>query len=140
MSDRRVLDGGLAALYAGAVVAICRADDHLSREVGLRLEERIEARAGCALPLDDVLLAEPLEPVHIADALREGSGPFRRGSIDPDELARIIVVDAIAIVLAKGHVSEREAQQIMRYAAALGLGPAQIIALTDQLRPWLGVP
>ncbi len=132
------LEAGLAQLYAQALVAITRADHQIELEEGLRLQQRIEARSGVSLPLDDLLLAEPLDPDHLAELIRASSGPFRGGSIHPGELARMIVIDAISVVLAKGHVSELEAEQILRFATALGCTLDEVRAMSEHLAPWLG--
>jgi hypothetical protein len=134
----RILEAGLAQLYARALVAIARADDQIELEEGLRLQERIDARTGRPMPLEDLLLAEPLEPMHLAELLRQSADPFRGGSIHPGELARMIVVDAVAVVLAKGCVSEQEAQQIIRFATALGCSIEEVRAMSGHLAPWLG--
>ncbi len=131
-----VLEGGLAQLYAQALVAICRADDHVVREVGARLQERIETRAGVAVPLEDLLLAEPLEPASLAGTVGT-TGPFRGAGVHAAELARLIVVDAVGVVRAKGHVTEREAHLIIRFATALGVSADELRGMTDQLTPFL---
>lgn len=136
--ESRILEAGLAQLYAQALVAIARADDQIELEEGLRLQERIDARTGRPMPLDDLLLAESLEPAQLAELVRASSGPFRGGSVHPGDLARMIVVDAIAVVLAKGYVSEQEAQQILRFATALGCTMDEVRGMTGHLAPWLG--
>lgn len=136
-ADRRILDPNVAQLYAQALVAIARADGEIALEEGSRLQEKIEQRSGQPANLDDLLLAEPLDPETLANALRDASGPFRgSGGLHPGELAQMIVVDAIAVVLAKGHVSDEEAQQIVRYATALGCTLDEIRRMSAQLSPW----
>lgn len=137
-AEPRILEAGLAQLYAQALVAIARADDQLEPEEGQRLQQRIDARAGIPMPLEDLLLAEPLDPLALAEHVHEASGPFRGGSMHPRELARIIVLDAVSIVLAKGHVSEGEAHQIIGFATALGCTIEEVRTMTEHLDPWLG--
>jgi len=132
-----VLPGDLAQLYARALVSVARADHEIGVDEGHRLQQRIEARTTQALPLDDLLLAEPLDPAEFAALLRVPTGPFRDAGVHPRELARMIVVDAIAVVLAKGHLSEEEARQIVALATALGCSIDDVRAMTDQLEPWL---
>ena len=48
----------------------------------------------------------------------------------------IIVVDAISVVLAKGHVSDEEAQQIFRFATALGCTADEVRKMSAHLSPW----
>ena len=135
--DQRILDQSVAHLYAQALVAIARADGEIALEEGSRLQEKIEQRSGQPANLDDLLLTEPLDPETLANALRDASGPFRGGGgLHPGELAQMIVVDAIAVLLAKGHVSEEEAQQIVRYATALGCTLDEIRRMSAHLSPW----
>lgn len=134
----RILEAGLAQLYARALVAIVRADDQIELEEGLRLQHQIDTRTGRPMPLEDLLLAEPLDAVALAEHIRGASGPFRGASIHPGELARIIVVDAISVVLAKGHLSEQEAEQIIRFATALGCTIQEVCEMSPHLAPWLG--
>jgi hypothetical protein len=133
----RRLDESAAHLYAQALVAIARADGEIGLEEGARLQQKIEARTGRPAGLDDLLLAETLEPSQLADALRDSSGPFRGGGgLHPGEIAQMIVIDAIEVVLAKGHVSEEEAQQIVRYATALGCTLDEVRRMSAHLSPW----
>ena len=135
--EPRILEAGLAELYAQALVSITRADEQIEVEEGQRLQQQIDARTRVPMPLEDLLLAESLDPDVLAEHARGSSGPFRGGSIHPGELARMIVVDAISIVMAKGHVSELEAQQIIRFATALGCTIDELRAMTEHLDPWL---
>jgi len=133
----RIFDNALGQLFARALVAIARADDQIGLEVGLRLHERIERRIG-PVALDDLLLAEPLEPHRLAESLRVSSAPFRNASIHPGELAVMIITDGIAVVRAKGYVSEAEAHVIVRFAAALGCSLDEVRARCSRVAPWLG--
>lgn len=139
MVAERILDGALGHLFARALVAIARADDQIGLEEGLRLQDRIERRTGSPVSLDDLLLAEPLEPLRLAEALRGSAGPFRNGGIHPGELAVMLVTDGIAVVLAKGYVSEAEAHVIVRFAAALGCSLDEVRGLCSRAAPWLGM-
>jgi hypothetical protein len=133
----QVLDAGLGHLYARALVAIARADDQIGLEAGLRLQQRIALRVRGPISLDELLLAEPLEPHRLAESLRASTGPFRNAGLHPGELAVMIVTDAIAVVLAKGYVSEAEAGVIVRFASALGCSLDQVRALCSRAAPWL---
>jgi hypothetical protein len=134
----RTLDSALGHLFARALVAIARADDQIGLEEGLRLQQRIERRTGGPVSLPDLLLAEPLEPHRLAESLRGSAGPFRTAGIHPGELALMIVTDGIAVVLAKGYVSEAEASEIVRFASALGCSLDEIRAMCSRVAPWLG--
>jgi hypothetical protein len=133
-----MLDSALGHLFARALVAIARADDQIGLEEGLRLQQRIELRTGGPVSLDDLLLAEPLEPHRLAESLRGSAGPFRNAGIHPGELALMIITDGIAVVLAKGYVSEAEAREIVRFASALGCSLDEVRAMCSRVAPWLG--
>lgn len=138
VADRRQLDVGTAHLYARALLAVARAGDHLGLEEGLRLQERIEARCGFWMSLDDLLLFEPLAPSDLAAHLRTSASPFRGGAFHAGELATLIVVDSIAIVLAKGYVAEAEARELVRFATALGCSIDEVRTLAAEAAPFLG--
>ena len=138
MAAERILDYALGQLVARALVAIARADDQIGLEEGLRLQQRIERRIGSPVALDDLLLAEPLEPHRLAESLRSAGGPFRNAGLHPGEVAVMIVTDGIAVVLAKGYVSEAEANLIVRFAAALGCSLDEVRGLCSRVAPWLG--
>jgi hypothetical protein len=137
VASERILDRGLGLAYARALVAIARADDRIDREEGSRLQDRIALRLGGAIALDDLLLAEPLEPHRLAEALRGAPGPFRGAGLHPGELAALIITDGLAVVLAKGYVSEAEAREILRFAAALGCSIDEVRARCSAVAPWL---
>lgn len=133
----QIREPDLAQLYAQALVAIARADDQLGLEEGSRLQQKIDARVVGRIEIDDLLLAEPLEPATLGAIVGTATGPFRGGSLHPGELARLIVVDAVEVVLAKGYISEEEAQVMLRFATALGCTIEEVRAMTVHLSPWL---
>jgi hypothetical protein len=133
-----MLDFALGHLFARALVAIARADDEIGAEEGLRLQHCIALRVAAPISLDDLLLAEPLEPHRLAESLRGAAVPFRTAGLHPSELATLIVSDGIAVVLAKGYVSEAEAREILRFASALGCARDKLRALCNHAAPWLG--
>jgi hypothetical protein len=135
--DRRILDVGLAHLYARAVLAIARADDEIELEEGLRLVARLEARSGRPVSLDDLLLAEPLDPAELAAQLGASASPFRGSGLHPSELAAMIVADGIVVALGKGYVSEEEARELLRFAVALGCSVDDVRRMSEHLTPFL---
>jgi hypothetical protein len=137
VASLRLLDVGLAHFYARAVLAVARANDELGLEEGLRLQERIQARSGFSMSLDDLLLFEPLLPSELASYLRSTSSPFRGASMHAGELAAIIVIDSISVVLAKGYVSEAEARELIRFATALGCSVDEVRKLAAHAAPFL---
>ena len=50
----------------------------------------------------------------------------------------MIISDGIAVVLAKGYVSEAEAREILRFASALGCSLDEVRAMCSRVAPWLG--
>lgn len=48
----QIREPDLAQLYAQALVAIARADDHLGLEEGLRLQQKIDARLATPIAID----------------------------------------------------------------------------------------
>ena len=137
MVAERIFDRALGDLHARALVAIARADDQIGLEEGLRLQHVIELRTGGPIALDDLLLAEPLEPHRLAESMRGASLPFRTAGPHAGDLAVMIITDGIAVVLAKGYVSEAEAREIVRFAQALGCPRDQVSALCSRAAPWL---
>lgn len=136
-ADGKILDENIAALHAQALVAIARADGEIGLEEGARLQQRIEQRSGRPANLDDLLLSESLDPAALAEQLRAQTGPFRGGAgLHPGELAQMIVTDAISVVLAKGHVSDQEAAEIVTFATALGCTREEIRRMSGHLAPW----
>ena len=133
-----LLDAALVQLYARALVAIARSDDAIDGEEAVRLQERIDARAGQPFPLDDLLLAEPLEPAQLAAELRASASPFRGGLLHPGELARMLVADGVTIAMAKGHLAEAEAMQIIGFARALGCSGDELREMSVHLVHYLG--
>jgi hypothetical protein len=133
-----IRDRELAALYARALVAIARTDDEINFEEGLRLQQCIADRCEVPLRIDDILVEPALSPSQLADYLRSGSGPFR-GSSHPAQLAEWLVADGLSVILAKGHMSEREAALLARFADALGVSPDEFRRLTAHVARWFPV-
>jgi hypothetical protein len=130
-----IRDRELAALYARALVAIARTDDEINFEEGLRLQQCIADRCEVPLRIDDLLVEPPLSPAQLADYLGSGNGPFR-GSAHPVQLAEWLVLDGLSVILAKGHMSEREAALLARFADALGVSREEFRRLTAHAARW----
>ncbi len=129
-----LLDRELSLVYARALVAIARSDHEIDFEEGLRLKQIIDKRCQEPLDLEDLLYAPTLGAAELA-AMVEG-GPFRGSSVHPMQLAHAIVVDGIAVVLAKGHATDQEAHCVWRFAAALGLSADDFRKLTSDVSRW----
>lgn len=137
MAADRIFDHGIGQLYARALVAIARADDQISPEEGLLLQQRIEARTAAPVSLDDLLLADPLHPRALAQQL-VSHDPFRNAGVHPRDLASMLVADGITVALAKGYIAETEARELVRFARALGCHDDEITKMLDRAAPWLG--
>jgi tellurite resistance protein TerB len=127
-------DREMSRLYARALMRIARADNQISLEEGLRLKERIATRCDVPLGLDDLLMEPPLRTEELA--MLGGEGPFR-SSIDTVAFARILVEDGVAVVLAKGYVSEQEATVLRRLVGALGVSEPDFLAISAGVARWL---
>jgi hypothetical protein len=138
VTNRRPLDIGLAHIYARAVLAIARADHELGLEEGLRIVRLLEDRSGRPVSLDDLLLEDSLDPGELVAMIRLSGGPFRGNCVHPGELASMIVIDSIAVVLAKGYVSEAEARELLRFAVALGCSVEEVRSMSAHLLPFFG--
>ena len=128
------LDASLANVYSRAVLAIARADGGLAPEEGALLAALVETRSGHPVALADLLLAEPLEPGELAHLLR-ATGPFRGSGLHPGQVAELLVRDSVSVVLGKGHVSEAEARELLRFAMALGCTLDEVTAMSLHLVP-----
>lgn len=132
-------DRELGLLYARALVAVARADHTIELEEGEVLAQRIEARCVIPLRIEDLLLEPPLSPEQFAELIENRDGPFRSAQVRPRELAGALVEDGVAIMLAKGHATEVEADRLWRFAEALGLTSDEFRALTRAVAPWFPI-
>ena len=89
-----------------------------------------------SLRLEDLLLEPALSPEQFVEQLGMNDGPFRGATIHPRELAGVLVQDGVAIMLAKGHATEAEADRLWRFAEALGLTADEFRRLTAAVAPW----
>ncbi len=133
---RRIEDREIALLYARALVAIARADHEIGFEEGLRLTDRIADRCTLTLRLEDLLLEPTLAPEQLVEQLGIHGAPFRSATLHPRELAGVLVQDGVAIMLAKGHATEAEADRLWRFAEALGLTDDEFRRMTAAVAPW----
>jgi hypothetical protein len=133
---KQIADRELGLLYARTLVAIARADHEILLEEGMRLADCIKQR--CPVPplLEDLLLEPPLTPEQLVLQIENRRDPFRGASVHPRQLADLLVRDGIAIMLAKGHATELEADRLWRFAEALGLTREDFRTLTAVVAPW----
>ena len=129
-----IRDRDLAMLYARALVAVANADGSIGLEEGTRLTQRLRTRCADAPTLDAALAAAPLAAAELAQ-LAALHDPFRGGALHPGELARWLVDDAIAVLLAKGAVTREEVARLRELTGALGLSAADFQGL-PAVRNW----
>jgi tellurite resistance protein len=127
-----LLSEDIKQLYARALIAIVRAEGSIDNDEAERLAERIELRSGLGV-FEDLLLARSLQPDELASAIR--GGPFRGESVQGEQIARMLVEDALYVSLAKGHVTPEEGHRMWRYAMALGLSSDEFRTLTHRWLP-----
>ncbi|HEY4056134.1 MAG TPA: hypothetical protein VGM39_05970 [Kofleriaceae bacterium] len=126
----RVLPADLAELYAQAMLAITRADHHVSDEEGHQLQAKIDERSDRQIDFADLLLADPLQPAALAALVDGAQSPFRASGLHAGELAQILVSDAVEVLLAKGYIADSEAGAVYRFAMALGCTREQVRAMS----------
>jgi hypothetical protein len=131
-----IRDPELAQLYGRALVAIARADTEITLEEGMRLQQRLTDRCEVPLRIEDLLFERTLQPEELRAT---GNDPFR-GSAHPAQLVEWLVADGLAVVLAKGHVTQREAHALWRFADALGASRDDFRRLTSSASRWFPVP
>ncbi|CAN5883584.1 hypothetical protein BH11MYX2_BH11MYX2_12390 [soil metagenome] len=129
----RVLPADVAQLYAQVLLAITRADHHVSDEEGQQLQAKVDERSGDAIDFADLLLADPLQPVTLRSLVDGAQSPFRGTGLHAGELAQLIVVDAVDVLLAKGYIADTEAAAIYQFATALGCTREQVAAMSRHL-------
>jgi len=129
----------LALLYAGALVAIARADGEIGFEEGLQLRRIVSRRA--AVDPEAMLFVE-VSAARLAAVVGHGNGaPFRHGAAAaPRQLATALVHDAVEVALADGDLNDAEVHAILAFTTALGCSPEDVVAISPRLAAYLRVP
>ena len=130
-----MFDAELARVYALALIAIARADGEIRADEGSRLEERITARTKLSLSLADLLLTEPIQPRHLADAIAQS--PFRGSGVQSQRVADWLIADGLAVILEKGHATGSEARALVAFAKALGYSADEVRKASGKLARWI---
>jgi uncharacterized tellurite resistance protein B-like protein len=133
----QLLENDVARSYALALLAIARGDGTIGPDEAEVFQQRLEKRVAKPLPLDELLFERPISATQVADLVTQDHGPFRTAGVEARTLGKMLVEDALAIVLTKGHATSGEATAIIRFAHALGIGNDELIAASPQLAPWL---
>ncbi len=112
----------LEVLYVRALIAVARADRTIDHQEGERIDQIVKKR------FPTVSVAELMfEPALRTDELVKGlgaeveGGPFRNAKIDPQELGRMFVQDALGVLAAQDGVSSTEEAALLRFAPIFGM-------------------
>jgi hypothetical protein len=115
-------DPELTRFYLRALLAVARADRAIDAAEGVRLGEIIDRRFP-GTDLGDVMFDGAIHTNELAKGLGsevEG-GPYRNFQVDPKELARMFVDDALTICNAQDGLSSVEEGTLLRYAQVFGM-------------------
>ncbi len=132
-----LLGDDVARSYALALLAIARGDGTIGPDEAEVFQQRLEKRVATPLPLEDLLFERPITATEVADLVTRDHGPFRTAGLEARTLGKMLVDDALAIVLTKGHATSGEATGIIRFARALGITNEELRAASPLLDPWL---
>jgi tellurite resistance protein len=108
-------------LYAGALVAVARADGELSPRELTFIQARVKARLG--LVLDDETL------FFCDDGLEAISSALARRADPAEGPGRVLLDDAVEVATVDDPVNDLERAAILDLAAALGLTPPDALAV-----------
>jgi len=112
----------IESLYVRALLAIARADREIDHSEGERIDAVIHRRFPTAsvgeLMFERTVRAEDV--IRGLGAETEG-GPYRNTKLDPAELGRMFVDDALAIMAAHDGISSTEEAALLRFAPLFGM-------------------
>jgi hypothetical protein len=132
-----LLGDDVARSYALALLAIARGDGTIGPDEAQVFQQRLEKRVAKPLPLEDLLFERPITATEVADLVTKDHGPFRTAGLEGRTLGKMLLEDALAIVLTKGHATSGEATGIIRFARALGISNDELRAASPLLDPFL---
>ena len=133
-----MLEPAIEELYVRALLAIARADREIDGAEGQRLDAVLRRRFP-GVSIAELLFERTLRTEDVVKGLgaeTEG-GPYRNTTIEPAELGRMFVEDALAIVATGDGVSSAEEAALLRFAPLFGMPPAgvrQAIAAASSAR------
>jgi hypothetical protein len=134
-----VLDEDLARVYAGALVAIGRADGELVLDEVLRIRTLVAERTG-RQPDDATLFGDDIGVDDVVAAATHRNGdPFRSTGPSPRELGRMLIADGLLLALADGGVHDAEVAFIVRLGRALGCTDDDFAQFRARLPAWLAL-
>jgi hypothetical protein len=117
----------LTRFYLRALLAVARADREIDAAEGARLGEIIDRRFP-GTDLGDVMFDGAIHTNELALGLgaEVDGGPYRNFKVDPKELARMFIDDALAICNAKDGLSSVEEGTLTRYAQVFGMSAHEV--------------
>lgn len=133
-----MLEPQIEELYVRALLAIARSDRAIDGDEGQRIDAVLKARFP-GVSLADLLFERTLRTEDVVKGLgieTEG-GPYRNTTVDPAELGRMFVEDALAIVATDDGISSAEEASLLRFAPLFGMplsGVRQAIAAATAAR------
>jgi hypothetical protein len=117
------LEPAVESLYVRALLAIARADHEIDAAEGDRLDTVIRRRFPSVV-VGELMFERNVRPEDIVKGLGvegEGGGPYRNTKVDPKELGRMFVEDALAIMAAHEGLSTAEESALLRFAPLFGM-------------------
>jgi hypothetical protein len=116
------LEPQIEELYVRALLAIARADRAIDTDEGNRIDAVLRRRFP-GVSLADMLFERTVRTEDVVKGLgieTEG-GPYRNTKVDPAELGRMFVEDALAIVATDDGISSAEEAALVRFAPLFGM-------------------
>lgn len=128
------LEPRLGQAYAQALLAIARMDGEITPEEAARVRELVARRSTVEIDFEASFF-DKQTPETLADTVMR-AGP---AVVQPRQLGRALVSDAVVLATADGDLNGVEAHAILRFARALGCTAEDVAQETRQLDEWLSV-
>lgn len=121
------LEPQVEELYVRALLAIARADREIDSAEGDRLDEVVRRRFPSVV-VGEMLFERPVRTEDVVKGLGvEGQGGGHRNTkVDPAELGRMFVEDALSIVASHDGISSAEEAALLRFAPLFGMPPHEV--------------
>jgi uncharacterized tellurite resistance protein B-like protein len=128
------LEPRLGQAYAQALLAIARVDGEITSEEAARVRELVARRSPVTIDFEASFF-DKQTPEILAETVQR-AGP---AVVQPRDLGRALVSDAVAVAIADGDLKGVEAHTILRFARALGCTAEDVAGVTPALDEWLSV-
>ena len=128
------IEPAVQELYVRALIQIARADSEIDAVEGDRLD-RVVGRRFPGISVADLAFERPVKPDDVVAGLGgtgEG-GPYRNTAIEPAELGKMFVTDALQIVGGDG-ISSAEEAALLRFGPLFGMPVHEIRAAIASAR------